>query len=87
MNPRDIDNINNDIEVNTLVADAAGNIWGGTNLKGLFILDTVRAEVVALDKENQVPATAHFKKILKDKANRMWVGTQYNQLGMRFEII
>lgn len=67
-----------DALITTVIDDGNGNLWIGTDNKGVYISDNLQKKLVWMNKNTDHPfslADNHINCFFKDSQNTMWIGT------------
>lgn len=64
--------------VKSVIDDGNGNIWIGTNSKGVYILNEQKNKITHINRDSEAPfslASNHINCFYKDDQDIMWIGT------------
>lgn len=64
--------------VKSIIDDGNGNIWIGTNSKGVYILNEQKNKIIHINRDSESPfslASNHINCFYKDDQDIMWIGT------------
>lgn len=73
---RNFDNAN----ILSLFLDNAGNLWVGTELNGIYSIDTATYEIHRLSSLTSIVPGVSIKSIFQDKSGIFWFGTDHSGL-------
>lgn len=64
--------------VKSIIDDGNGNIWIGTNSKGIYILNEQKNKIIHINRDSESPFSLpsnHINCFYKDNQDIMWIGT------------